>query len=77
MSAYRTAIETNYRMIKGETITENERRGIVGELLGAAEAGPAMQPRDVSGIFYPPGGRETAKPDGADTEDKDTGREYV
>ena len=35
MSAYRTAIETNYRMIKGENIAENEREAIVGELLGA------------------------------------------
>ena len=42
MSAYRTAIETNYRMIKGENIAENEREAIVGELLGAAEAVPAM-----------------------------------
>lgn len=56
MSAYRTAIETNYRMIKGENIAENEREAIVGELLEAAETDPAMPTgsRAMYPVFYIP-----------------------
>ncbi len=62
MNVYHTAIETNYRMIKGEAITEKERKAIVTEFLEAAGPDVPIGPGSSRGlypIFYiPPKGIE-------------------
>lgn len=54
MSVYRTAIETNYRLIKGGELSEDERGGIVSELLSAAEPAEFTGGRELYPIFYIP-----------------------
>lgn len=57
MSVYRTAIETNYRLIKSGELSEPERAAIVSELLSAAEpAEPAefTGGRELYPLFYIP-----------------------
>lgn len=57
MSVYRTTIETNYRLIKGETLSEDERSRIAAELLAQARPFEPSEPtgrRELYPIFYIP-----------------------
>lgn len=56
-SPYRLAVETDYRLIKGEAISEQERSGIAAELMAAAEPSADSGIRNSRGmypIFYLP-----------------------
>lgn len=54
MSAYRTAIETNYRLIKGETLSKAESDSIAAELLAEARPAEHTGRRELYPIFYIP-----------------------
>lgn len=61
MSAYRTMIDTNYRLIKGEAISGPERERIVSELLAGVQPAPPARPdrkRALYPVFYVPEGHE-------------------
>lgn len=56
-SPYRLTIETNYRLIKGETLSKEEQESITAKLLTAAEPSEPIVPtgnRELYPIFYIP-----------------------
>lgn len=57
MGFYRTVVETDHRLIKGEGLSPEEREGIVSTLLAAAQPYAPKKPgggRELSPLFYLP-----------------------